>query len=795
MNLLTSYNWLKEHVDINLTPEEFAEEFSLRSMSVEEIIRLSEKYENVVIGQVKALKTHPDADKLQLAETDLGDQTVQIVCGGNNLSEGQKVVVALPGAKVKWHGEDAWTELKETKIRGEKSFGMICAPEELDLEKVKCPEGGIWDVTELLSEAAPGTDFAEAFFGNDVLFDMEVTTNRSDSMCITGLAREAGVVFDKSFKLDIPDLPTGSGKDLSVKLADNRCERYMAIVIDCVKVAPSPAWLQARLLSAGRRPINNVVDVTNYLLLEYGQPLHAFDYEKIAGQEIHIRPAKKGEKMTALDEEEYELNESHMVIADADGPIAIAGVMGGLESGTKDETTTIVLESAIFDGSSIRKTARGLNLFSDAQSMYEKGLSTESAPVLMKKAVQMILDLAGGQVASSVIDERQSDYKIPQFKLNTESVRKKIGVEIEDSEQLRILEQLGFTCIESGEGEFSVQVPYYRDHDIEHDIDLVEEIARMYGYANIPSKIPAGTIPLWPADPALTVEDDLKNTLAGSGYTEFYSMSLVSEKQLTDYNLDPEKAVRIHNELNAFETHLRTSLMPSLLTSVAKNEKHQDSAKVFELSRVYDWQGKDELPREHTMMTIAHFGDISARPSFREIKGLIMHLANRYGLEASFERAEDSDLWHPTQTANVLIGGAVVGTLGAPHDDIKDRFGIDVPVMVAEIDVEKTFYGHSVRRVFNAFSEAPSITRDISMLLSENTEFSDINDAVLKVPVAQNVELVDIYKGEHVPEGHQSVTIRVEFSFGSETPTSEQIEAELKLVTTELEKNLAAQIR
>lgn len=785
---------MKQYYKTKLSAEDFAREFSLRSMSIEETIYLSEKYSGIIIAEIKEIIPHPNADKLKIAKTDIGNEIVEIVCGGSNIKESQKVIVALPGAKVKWHGEENWTELKPTKIRDIASHGMICAPEEIDLAKVPCGDHEIWDITNLIDSPA-GTPFAEAFFANDILFDIEVTTNRPDSMSIIGLAREASVVSNEEFLWQSSNLPkTQNELPLSVKVENPElCPRYTAIAIDGVKVKPSPAWLQAKLLSSGHRPINNIVDITNYILHEYGQPLHAFDYEKVQNGEIIVRLAKNGERISALDEIEYELSEKDLLIADSENALSVAGVMGGLESGISDKTFRIILESATFDSISVRKTARSLNLYSDSQSMFEKGLSTESTVPALARAIEMILEIAGGEVASNFVDSRKEEYQPKVFTLNPERVRQQIGVEISDQEQITILENLGFNFEKQGEI-YQVQVPYWRDNDIEDNVDLTEEIARIYGYANIKSELPVGTIPLLPKNSHLVLENWLKTELSILGFTEFFSFSFTNEKEMLSYNIDPKTAIQIHNPLTAEITHLRTSLIPSLLTSLSDNKKHTKQGKVFELSRIYNPR-KDDLPQEISHLVLSQFGYQDALQSFRELKGVLDHIITKQGLKYELSRKDIPENWHQTRTASIIINDHIVGYIGEKSAEIKEAFDLeDLSFSVLQLDLSQLYEITQLTKTFIPFDESTKIERDISFTIDKKTEFASIANEITKIDSIQKLNLVDVYQGKGIEPNKQSLTIRLNFEF-SQTPTSEEIESELKKAHELLAQKFSANIR
>lgn len=785
MNILASLNQIKTYLKGDISPEDFRRDMDEKSMSVEHIDTLRARFAHMVIGEVKELKAHPNADKLRIAMTDIGKEVVQIVCGGANLKDGQRVLVALPGAKVRWHGEGDLIEMKEAAIRGEKSFGMICAPSEIGFEKVPCGEKDIWDLSDLL-DCKAGTSFVEALQMDDVIFELEVTTNRPDSMNIIGLAREAGAALTVDFEMEeVPDVPAAEGeKALTVSVQEtDLCPRYSAVILDNVTVGPSPVWMQRDLLLAGYKPINNIVDITNWILHTYGQPMHAFDYEKLAGSELSVRLAKKGEKILALDDEEYELQNDQLVIADANGPVAVAGVMGGKESGTTDATTSIVFEAATFYKTSVRKTARALNLYSQSQSMFEKGLSPELPTHAMKKAVQLAMELAGAKVVSEVHDVRKEAFAPDVKTLQPERVRKLMGVEISDEQMTDYLTRLGFD-LEKAENHYKVTVPFWRT-DIENDIDFAEEIARMYGYGNIEARIPAMAPPTRPADKGPMEEARLKKLLMGAGYTEFYSNSMVSELDLIRYRLDPEKAVKMNNPLSSDLTHMRTSLVPSVLLGIALNQRMVTAGRVFELQRIYTPQ-KNDLPRESTELVIAHYGFDDSEIAFRQLRGALDLISVRTGLTFDLARYDGDERWHPSQSAIVHFEGKPVGMIGAPHPDILTSFKVEKGVMLLVLDIETLMPHISSALRYDAPPAFPSVERDLTVKISTEKTFEEIETEVKNIDgLVDSVRFVDDYR-EGLDSGMMNLTISISFRAADRTLTSEEVDGVMERIENTL---------
>ena len=795
MNILASYKWLKEYVKTDLSAEDFARELSLRSMSVESIDKGAEKFSNMVVGVIRELKPHPKADRLRLTVVDIGTKTVEIVCGGTNLAVDQKVFIALPGSKVRWHGEGDLVELAETEIRGVKSFGMICAPAEVGFEKLQGEEREIWDLT-LVTDAKAGTPIAEALDLDETLFDIEITTNRPDCMGIIGLAREAGAAIDAPFTAPTTTLP-GVGAGIEVLLeAKKLCPRYIAATVNNVKVGPSPWWLQKALLLAGHRPINNIVDITNYILHEYGQPLHAFDASKVKGG-IVVRPAKKGETLKALDGKDYKLTSKHLVIADSERPLAVAGVMGGLESGTTEVTTSIVFEAATFDAVSIRKTSRDLNLYSDSQLVYEKGLSTEALPAALARAIELANELAGGKLAG-ITDVRFGEYKAEHYPVMFKKIRARIGVDISDDEISAILTRLGFKLEKTG-SRVTASVPYWREHDIEAEVDLTEEVARIYGYHRMPLTLPSAPPPVLADDQTLVWESWTKRFLASVGYTEFFGYSFIDAKALEKYGISPQDAVRVFNPLAEDLSHLRPSLMPSLLRDIERNQANAPSAKVFELSRVHVLKEND-IPEEKFRLVIADYGRESAEGAFMNLRGVLELFGERTGLEFAIGGNVDDARWHQSRSAYVAFGHGddrkVVGVIGQVADANQEAFGIARPVFAIDLDLE-TLMPHMRKALsYTAVSEFPVVTRDISFVVTERTEFAALEKMMLAQNVlVQSVALVDIYRGKGVEDGKKSMTLSITFGSPGRTLTSEEVEEVMTTIGHSLTGQFGATLR
>ncbi|MFH1433784.1 MAG: phenylalanine--tRNA ligase subunit beta, partial [Candidatus Uhrbacteria bacterium] len=793
MNIYASYNWIKEYLDTKDTAEEFARKITMSGSEVEELINEAERFEKMVVGEVEELKAHPNADKLQIAVTDIGKKKVEIVCGGVNLREGMLVSVALPGSRVRWHGEEGWTELSETEVRGVKSHGMICAAEELGLDKMQLGEKDIWDITDLTSSKA-GTALAEALGFNDYILNTEIVTNRVDTMSIIGLAREGYVVTGDDFEIKsatATQVPK-SAKELKVEVAEkDLCPRYQAIVIDGVKVGPSPWWLQKRLLSAGHRPINLIVDITNYVLHEYGQPMHAFDYDKLEGKKIVVRKAKKGEKILALDGEEYGLSSDNLVIADGQRPVAVAGVMGGEETGVTESTKTIVFECATFDPVSVRRTSRELNLLSDSQLLFEKGLSTESTSAALMRAVELTLDLAGGNVASKGFDVRKGAYKPLKFSFDPEKAQALIGIPIKETEMIKTLKALGFEA-KKKDDLYEVEVPYWRDHDIEASVDLVEEVARVYGYDNLPSELPSGKLPDELPLPSFAWERFVKNTLKAAGASEVYSYSFTSREDLKKYNVDPADVVRVANVLSSEWEYFRTSLVPSMLNTIKLNQRNYPDEVLFELARVFA-KRKNDQPDEPTRLLMAAYGS-DGEKAFLRAKGMLEYLFCQGGINNwELARGENDSHWHSSRSAKIMIGKDQVGMIGETSRELASRFDLEPRVSLVDIDFELLLNHLTDLKCYTQPAEFPSVKRDLAFVLKKDVEYQEVREAIKGIDeLISSVEVFDVYTGKGMKDDEKSLAVHLEFQAEDRTLSGDEIDKLVEKIIQMLKKSFSA---
>ncbi len=806
MNILASYNWIKEFVGVKATAEDFARRVSLSGPGVERLFPQAPRFDNMVVGKILEIKHHPNADKLRIAVTDLGKEKADIVCGGSNLGEGMKVAVALPGAEVRWHGEGEPIKLEPAEIRGVKSAGMICAASEIGLEDgFPHADKEIMDMS--WCKAKPGTALAKALDLEDTVFDIEITTNRPDAFSMVGLARETSAILEEplTWKEAIaPSMPKGTkAVPFEVDNQDKElCSRYQAVVMENIEVGPSPWWLKNRLLMSGFRPINNIVDITNYVMLELGQPMHAFDYERLAGGKIRIRKAKKGEKILLLDGETKELTADQLVIADAEKPVAVAGVMGGENTGVTEGTTTIVFEAATFDPVSIRRTGRALDVRSDSSLRFEKGLPEEQTQAALARAVELCQRVACGTVASKVFDVRSDSHRRVKYQFRPEHAERLIGVKIPAAKMVKILKALGFSMsrrstIKKGKPVYDVEVPYWRARDIEGERDFAEEIARVYGYANLPSEIPTGELPVAPVDSVLAAEDTAKVYLSSSGFTQVVNYSFGSRDIMEKAGFEAKNLMRIANPLSEEFEYMRPSLVPDTLDTIAHNEGLFPENGLFEVSNIYIKNDGANLPEERSTVLIAAYGSHKDDTLFRQVKGAAQGLFNKLNRKVSTGRIDPkSQLWHPGRTVDLYIGDTAIGTMGEIHPLVLEAFGIDGRVCIAEFDLAVLVESDEVGGGYEPIPQFPPVRRDLAVVVGKSVEYAKVEQAILAASdLLSGVELFDVYRDSKLGDSMKSFAMHLSFLHPEKTLTAEEVEAEIGNILQALEKEADAKLR
>lgn len=821
MNSLVSYDWLKEYVKLKETPEQFAARVSLSGPAVEKIFPQGADLENVVVGRVVELKAHPNADKLKIAMTDVGlDKPLHIVCGGSNLLKDQWVAVALLGAKVKWHGQGDPIVLEPVEIRGVPSEGMICASTEIGLgDAFQNSERMILDLGAELgwndaARAKPpkaGTPLADALgLSNDVVMDIEVTSNRPDCMGMVGMAREAAAILNRPFLWKEPVLPKAvakvaksKGAAVPVKIsAKKHCPRYMAAKISGVKVAPSPWWLKRRLMSAGLRPINNIVDISNYVMLELGQPTHIFDAATVKGA-IDIRLSRMGEKIQALDGKTYELDDTVLLIADDEKPIALAGVMGGEQTGTTVNTTDVIIECATFDPVTIRRGARKVNLQSDAQLRFEKGLSTAALPDAMNRTIGLVLELAGGTLAGPITDVGATKYKPLRFSTTVDEVDSLIGIKVPKAEMLARLRRLGFKVSSTGKT-IKAEVPWWRDHDIELGRDLVEEIARIEGYANIPGQIPFGLKPR-PMSADLVWEKQAREILKGAGLSEVYTYSFVSKDLLAKADYDPAHMLHVQNPLTSDFEVMRTTLLPSILQVAAENAERFPEQRLFEISNVYYPKTKHEergageaawsdLPNEQLEGSMLFLG---MPEPWRAAKGAVEHLFGEMGIKGvEWRRLDNDSFWHPGRTVQAYLGEKLLATVGELSPKIAKNFKFETPVALVDLPFGQTVAHATAAKAYVPLPAFPEAKRDLAVVVDYRVEFADLEKTIRETAnLLTAVDWFDTYRGDKLPADKKSVAMHLTFAAPDRTLESKEVDGMMEKILLALKEKFKAESR
>jgi len=801
-----SLKWLRDYVDIKLAPAELAEKLTMSGLEVKGIQTIGGTWDNVVIGEVIALNPHPNADRLTLATVDLGTEQVTTVCGAPNIGLGQRVTFAHIGARlIDAHTGEAIV-LKPAKIRGVVSEGMVCSEKEL----------GISDSHEgilVLSPEAPIGAPLGAYLG-DVNFDLDVTPNRPDCLSVIGIAREIAALTGEPLRL--PQIHYEETEDsidsfASVDIAEpDLCPRYCASLITGIKIGSSPSWLQQRLNSCGMRPINNVVDVTNYVMLEYGQPLHAFDYQKLKGRQIIVRRAGNGETITIIDGTERALNADILVIADKEEAVAVAGIMGGLDSEVTDRTDTILLESANFNQAAIRRGCSHLQLQSEASIRFDKGLNSELPLLPLKRATQLLLELAGGRAAKSIIDVYPGKSKPKLISLTAREVERLSGLKINIDGILKVLKALGFECQEGDSGsQISVSVPYWRS-DIKCSADLVEEIVRIIGYEKIPitrlgSPLPRQESKLSPVAQRSNLRDKLRNILTGFGFQEILAYSLVSLEKLQKLSPKLELKIpplKVANPMTREQEFLRTSLLAGLLSTLSHNQKfEQAGVRLFEIGKVFLPRGKD-LPEEKEMLCAVLSGSmaelswqVDKEPlDFFDAKGAVENLLNQLGLKASFDIGDDEILFSG-RGANIIVEDDKVGIVGDVHPRVVQAFELSNTICLIEIDLEKLLTKVTGIKAYQPIPRFPSVTRDIALVVDEQVSYRRAEEIIQSFPLVTKVTLFDLYRGEQIAEGKKSFAIRIIYQSPSHTLTDEEVDQTQEQMLARLHQELGATLR
>ena len=795
-------SWLKDYVDIDCTPEQLKDKLFSCGFEVEEMTYIAKQINRIVTCKILNIEKHPEADKLSVCQVDAGEHgTLQIITAATNVFVGAIVPVALDNSTL-YNGE----KIKTGKLRGLTSYGMFCSGEELGIND-DWYEGASVNGILIFKEDYPlGIEVKELLELEDVMFDINVTANRPDCQSILGLAREVAAVLNKPLKM--PNLTYSINKNLSTKdiisvenLAFDLCPRYSAHAVSDIKIEESPRWLKRRLSLMGLRSINNIVDITNYVLLEIGQPMHAFDLNDLTDNKIIVRRANNDEKIITLDEKEFKLSDNNLVICDAVRPVAIAGVMGGLNSEIKYNTKNIIFESAKFARDNVRKTSKQLGQRTDASSRYEKGVDFYSVEIGLKRALNLIDTLQCGKIACDNYDLFESEIKEKVIKTTIEKVNGVLGITVPNDEILSILSRLGFNA-QIDKNELTVIVPLYRE-DMDSYPDIAEEIIREYGYDKIqPTLLKTSAI----TNGGLTEEqkshEQLKNLLVGYGFNEMINYSFVSEKEYDmfciDKNANEHKFIKLLNPLGEDLAVMRTSLLPSAVRSACTNLNRKNyNGRLFELAKVYNPNELPlkQLPVENEILSLVVFGE---NEDFFTLKGVIEGIINTfcYGQKVQFVPAKKAFL-HPTRGAEIIINDVCVGYLGQIHPSIIDKLDADKPVFVAEIFYTKLVKVFNQKIIAKPISKFPIIERDLAIILDKSIACATVEEMIKKASgkYLESIKLFDIYEGEQIGKGRKSMAFNLIFVAEDRTLNVEEVDNIIKKILKSLNYQLGAELR
>lgn len=801
--MIVTYNWLKEYVDFDFTPEELAHRLTMAGLEVDAMEKIGGDLDTVIVARLAAVEAHPEADRLTVCQVETGKETLQVVCGAKNHRAGDLVALAQVGSILP--GDFA---IKKSKIRGVESMGMLCSEKELALAE---DSEGIMILPAGLSLGRP---VFEALGLKDVRFELGLTPNRPDCLSVVGVSREVAAMAGRPLKRPIPEVNENGAsidEETSVTIEDpQRCPRYAARLIKGIKIGPSPEWMVRRLESVGMRSINNVVDVTNFVLLELGHPLHAFDFNLLREGRIVVKPAGQGELFTTLDSQPRELKASDLTICDGQGAVALAGIMGGENSEIKPETTDVLLESAYFDPPTIRRTSKRLGIHTESSHRFERGADIDMVPLALDRAAALIQELAGGSVARGRIDVYPRVLPKISLPLTVVRVNAVLGLELSAVEIKELLDAIDFVARIENDGALTVEVPSFRP-DVEREIDLIEEIARLNGYDRIPVTMPSGALVSCQDSPHVGLVRRLRDYLVGAGFSEMINYSFIAESAWDRIGLANDdarrKTVKVLNPLTEEQAVMRTSLVPSVLASVAGNLAYRNSdPRVFELRPVFQVVEDRELPDEPQRLTVALCGRRApegwaqerADVDFYDIKGLAEGILGLFTLPAPAWDADSPEPFlHPGKSCALRCGNQLLGTLGEVHPQVLREFDIDEMVYLLDLDLTALFQQTQGHPGFRPLSRYPDVCRDSALLVDEEIPAARVLSILgeIKNKSIEGITLFDVYRGAGVPAGKKSLAVRVRYRSIEKTLTDEEIQGiHGKLIRT-LEKNLGAEIR
>jgi len=801
--MLVSLKKIREFVDFELTIEELDNTLTMLGLEVEGIVDYNKKYSGFFVAEVLECEKHPNTDKLSLCQVNFGSETVQVVCGAPNVRKGQKVVFGTIGAVV----PNGSFKLEKRKIRDVVSFGMICSQVELDLGE---DSSGIWVLPE---DASVGMEFAKYYGLDDVVFEIGITPNKADCLSHLGIAREIAAKLNKQVRY--PEINIVSNNEnvadyASITIEDtNICPRYSARIIKNLKIKPSPNWLRNALTKLGIRPINAAVDVTNYVLYEMGQPLHAFDYNRIEGKKIIVRRAKKDETFVTLDGKTRILDDYMIVIVDEKKPIALGGVMGGANSEIAGDTTDILLESAYFNPSLIRKTSKKLGLSSDSSYRFERGVDIENVIPALNRAASLIADLCGGEIVGSEIDVYPESIKLKEISLRFDRARKIIGCDISNEFMLQVFENLGFEKIEQTNDYAKYRIPHRRN-DIFEEIDLIEEVARFYNYDNIePNYVSSITFSENIVDKKLQIfpfKDKIRNYLVSNGFTEILTQNMIDSRSAELFTSNP---VKIANPLGEELSIMRPSIVPSILKTINLNIRYgNNNLKLFEIGKVFKHSDDNNVVlsgyEEREILAISLVGKTFPKQwsekerqfDFYDLKGFIEDLADFLNLPITFSKIVENSIYSPN-SVKIELDKSTIGCCGYLNRGILKNYDIEEDVLLAEIDFSQITHFNTVESKYIPVSPFPTVDRDLAFIVDENTDAKKILDEILSNggKLLSNVVIFDVYAGGNIPEGKKSLAFSLIFLSSERTLTDEEVDNTINQMIKAIENKFNAQLR
>lgn len=793
----TPLSWIKAYVpELDCSSQEYTDAMTLSGTKVEGYKELDADLDKIVVGQIERIEKHPDADKLVVCQVNVGTETVQIVTGASNVEEGQKIPVVLDGGRVAGGHDGSRTpggiKIKKGKLRGVPSAGMMCSIEELGSDREMypdAPEDGIYILKE---DALVGSDAVELLGLHDTVFEYEITSNRVDCFSVLGIAREAAATFRKPFIPPVVEVKA-NGEDvndyISVQVEDkDLCKRYCARVVKNVKIQPSPEWMQRRLAACGIRPINNLVDITNYVMEEYGQPMHAFDLATLAGRKIVVKRASEGDTFVTLDGQERALDRNILMINDAEKAVGIAGIMGGENSKITDDVKDMVFEAACFDGTNIRLSAKRLGLRTDASGKFEKGLDPNNALEAINRACQLIEMLGAGEVVGGVVDIYDDLRQPKRIPFEPDKMNRLLGTGIERVQMLEYFKTIGLDYEESSN---EVVIPTFRQ-DLECMADLAEEVARFYGYDNIPTSLPQGEATAGKLSYKLRIEGIAKDIAEFCGFSQGMTYSFESPKVFDKILLPEDSSLRqtvdILNPLGEDFSIMRTTTLNGMLTSLATNyNRRNKNVRLYELGNVYLPKAVPvtELPDERMQFTLGMYGD----GDFYTMKGVVEEFLEKVGMKkiVRYEKEAGKPFLHPGRQANILYAGEVIGYLGEVHPQVLDNYNIGDRAYIAVMDMPAIYDKTTFDRKYEGIAKYPAVSRDISMIMPKSLQVGDIEEIIRKKggSLLESYQLFDIYEGAQIRTGFKSVAYSIVFRAKDHT-------LEEKEVTEAMDKILGA---